>query len=81
MFGEILPVSMSQVLDGLSYTTAFSERMRGSGRPDYDLAPERDLWSSPGYLMCDANQMLKQCRIAGRTDIGSTPGATWSGNF
>ena len=42
VFQEAIATRISQVVDGLSHSVSFSERLRGSGR--HPLKPERDYW-------------------------------------
>lgn len=65
---EIGLTRAARVPDGLSHTTAFSERLRGSGRDGRPL-PERDYWATP-WIVFSADDQLQGCRIAAR------PGAT-----
>ncbi len=54
----------SQVVDGLSHTVAFSERLRGSnGHP---LRPDRDYWAIQTGNYGTADDGLTACRIAAR---------------
>ena len=59
-FGLITP---AHVTDGLSHTSAFSERLRGSG--DSGLSPERDSFIIPGPA-ATADDLIVACRIAAR---------------
>ena len=78
MFPEIGTVTAAQVIDGLSHTVAFSERLRGSGRRDA-FDPMRDLYSRQG-LANNADQLLTACRASARfgsRDAYETCGRWW----
>jgi prepilin-type N-terminal cleavage/methylation domain-containing protein len=66
----------SSVTDGLSHTTAFSERLRGSGQSL--PVPERDFWAMPASVV-SADQLLQGCQVAARS--GATPTFTLAGNW
>jgi prepilin-type processing-associated H-X9-DG protein len=77
LFPEIGTVTASAVVDGLSHTLAFSERVRGSGKQPPD--PERDLFKRPGVAYT-ADQILLACRIAARPSVDKgyvTSGQWW----
>lgn len=64
MFPEIVMVNAAHVIDGLSHTVAFSERLRGTGSsssPD----PERDAYAI-SFELFTADQLIQGCRIAPR---------------
>lgn len=63
-FVEIELTRPSYVVDGLSHTAAFSERLRGSGNARY-AAPERDFWALP-VEVATADELLIGCQIAAR---------------
>jgi prepilin-type processing-associated H-X9-DG protein len=64
IFGELETISMSQVPDGLSHTTAFSERLRGSFNPKVP-SPSRDYFRT-SITVFNADQQLSQCEIEAR---------------
>jgi prepilin-type processing-associated H-X9-DG protein len=64
LFPEIDLISMASVPDGLSHTTAFSERLRGTGDPAQP-DPRRDMFALPGQVLT-ADDLLMACRIAAR---------------
>ena len=55
---------VSQVVDGLSHTVAFSERLWGSG--GHPLRPDRDYWVIRTGIYGTADDALTSCRIAAR---------------
>ena len=61
----------SYIVDGLSHTAAFSERLTGSGRRD-QLVPQRDVWSDPTSGVPPssgtADDCVRYCRIWARAD-------------
>jgi prepilin-type processing-associated H-X9-DG protein len=61
----------SYVTDGLSHTSAFSERLRGSGQDGHSV-PERDFWAMPPPDVVSADQLLLACQIAARPGAGPT---------
>ena len=77
LFPELDLVTMDRVPDGLSHTVAFSERLRGSGRP---ALPEsgRDDYGLP-TLVLTADDTLTACRISARAGAAAFVGAgeTW----
>ncbi len=75
LFQDVTLTSAAYVTDGLSHTTAFSERLRGSGgqpRP----SPERDYWPMPGYVQ-SGDELLRGCQLAAHK--GSSPTITRGG--
>ncbi len=58
------PIRTSSVTDGLSNTTAFSERLRGSGQAP--AAPEREIWARLGGPVGTAEDLILACRISAR---------------
>jgi prepilin-type N-terminal cleavage/methylation domain-containing protein/prepilin-type processing-associated H-X9-DG protein len=54
----------ARIVDGLSHTAAFSERLRGSNRPTTPV-PSRDSFFLP-VITLTADDLLKGCRIAAR---------------
>ena len=77
VFPEGRGVRISQLVDGLSHTVAFSERVRGSAGPSTD--PERDIFKRYG-IVNTADQLLIACRIAARssaTGQGFTASGKW----
>ncbi len=75
LFPEVGPVYLAAVVDGLSHTAAFSERLRGSGRTE-SLVPERDMFKTRGFTRT-ADDLLRACSIAARS--GATGGYTLAG--
>lgn len=77
---ELGTVRVSQVVDGLSHTVAFSERVRGSGRSQGPYDPERDLLKRLG-IANTADQIVLACRVAGHNpnplDGYSASGKWW----
>jgi prepilin-type processing-associated H-X9-DG protein len=63
VFPEIGTVSMKRIIDGLTHTVAFSERVRGTGA--WPLDPARDSFRCTG-IVNTADQLLLACRIATR---------------
>lgn len=63
VFPELDTIRLSQVVDGLSHTVAFSERVRGSGRSQGPYHPERDLLKRYG-IANTADQILLACQVA-----------------
>lgn len=61
MFPELGLISPARVPDGLSHTTAFSERLRGAGLGSRSF-PEREFFSK-GYYVQTADQLVQMCRI------------------
>ncbi len=73
----------SYIVDGLSHTAAFSERLTGSGRRG-QLVPQRDVWSDPTIGVSTssgtADSIIQACRIWGRADNQSgyeNSGQSW----
>jgi prepilin-type N-terminal cleavage/methylation domain-containing protein/prepilin-type processing-associated H-X9-DG protein len=62
LLSEIDVVRMSMVVDGLSHTAAFSERITGSGS-ESGPTPARDSFALPA-LVLTADDLLQGCRIA-----------------
>jgi prepilin-type N-terminal cleavage/methylation domain-containing protein/prepilin-type processing-associated H-X9-DG protein len=77
LFQEIGLTRINDVIDGLSHTAAFSERLRGSGL-DTDLSPERDVWPMPPYAQ-SADELLTGCMITARP--GARPTFSRSGDW
>jgi len=75
MFQEVGLTRAAYVVDGLSHTVAFSERVRGSGLVD-SPAPHRDYWPMPSYIN-SADTLLQGCRIAARP--GASPTYVYGG--
>lgn len=76
-YNEVDEISAAMIVDGLSHTVAFSERLRGS-RESNPIA-NRDFWSLPGFVGT-ADQLLTGCRIGGRSDsenFGTVGGIWW----
>ncbi len=71
------PTKSAQVVDGLSHTVAFSERLRGSGR--VPPTPERDYWAMMVGPGSTADDLVLACRIAARSD-NNRPGFFGSGD-
>jgi prepilin-type N-terminal cleavage/methylation domain-containing protein len=68
----------SSVVDGLSHTAAFSERLRGSGLQNSPAA-ERDYWALVPPAV-SADQLLQACVVAARPGASPTfvlSGRTW----
>ncbi len=61
---ELGLIRPAQVVDGLSHTAAFSERLRGSG--GQPLKPDRDYWVIRTGIYGTADDGLMACRIAAR---------------
>ena len=78
LFPEAVVVSTAWVPDGLSHTTAFSERLRGSGRPG-PLSTERDFWRLR-VMTLTADDLLQGCQISARAD-NATGGFVWAGRW
>ncbi len=76
LFCEVGLTRDAYVTDGLSHTSAFGERLRGSGRSVGGSA-ERDFWATPGFVRT-AEDLLQGCRIAGRR--GREPYITHGGD-
>jgi prepilin-type N-terminal cleavage/methylation domain-containing protein/prepilin-type processing-associated H-X9-DG protein len=64
LFLEIEVTRPSYVVDGLSHTAAFSERLRGSGVAG-QAVPERDFWAL-SVSIDTADELLIGCQIAAR---------------
>jgi len=81
IFPERKAVRMSQVTDGLSHTVAFSERLRGSGRPKQASAERDSFGIVGGIFVLTADDLLDACRISARpTNLSSryvTTGQWW----
>jgi prepilin-type N-terminal cleavage/methylation domain-containing protein/prepilin-type processing-associated H-X9-DG protein len=67
----------ADVPDGLSHTSAFSERLLGSGSL-VDLVPERDFWPAPGEMWTADNSLIA-CRSVARE--GNTSGYAYAGRW
>lgn len=77
IFAEFGPIRASQVTDGLSHTTSFSERLRGSGGDRAEI-PERDMFPILGFVRT-ADDLLRACEIAGRPRAADLVGYTLPG--
>jgi prepilin-type processing-associated H-X9-DG protein len=77
VFPELESIRPSGILDGLSHTVSFSERIRGSGRLS-NLDPNRDVYIRTG-IANTADQVLKACRIVARPGARgfATSGQWW----
>lgn len=77
LFQELDMTALAQVPDGLSHTTAFSERLTGSGR-SHAVHPRRDAFAYPVFTLT-ADDLIKACRIAARPNEGGyvTSGQWW----
>ncbi len=64
LLAELGVVTAAHVVDGLSNTAAFSERLRGSGNGP--AVPARDYWPDQTGVHGTADDGLAACRIAGR---------------
>jgi prepilin-type N-terminal cleavage/methylation domain-containing protein len=64
IFQEAVVTRDSQVVDGLSHTVEFSERLRGSGV--HPLRPDRDYWVIRTGVYGTADDALAACRVAAR---------------
>lgn len=64
LFQEVGVTRAAQVVDGLSHTVAFSERLRGSG--GQPLRPDRDYWVIRSGAYGTADDGLTACRISAR---------------
>lgn len=67
----------SYIIDGLSHTAAFSERLTGSGGTG-SLVPQRDFWDDEIMILTTADQTLQSCVLSART--GKTEGSCCSGS-
>ena len=67
LFPESGTIRASQVPDGLSHTSSFSERLRGSGSPNA-LDPTRDVFQKRNFTLT-ADDLLIACQIAARPSI------------
>jgi prepilin-type N-terminal cleavage/methylation domain-containing protein len=63
-FQEVGLTRPAYVVDGLSHTAAFAERLRGTGLVDRPR-PDRDAWSQHSVAFT-GDDLLQVCRIAGR---------------
>jgi prepilin-type N-terminal cleavage/methylation domain-containing protein len=77
-FSQFYTISPANILDGMSHTVAFSERVTGSAVSS-GLIPQRDFWNSDVIGAFTADAMLKACRASatrdnenGVTDAGRT---------
>ena len=75
LFQDVNLTTAAFVIDGLSHTVAFSERLVGS-QAQAGIAPERDFWPMPGYVQ-SGDELLRGCRLAARQ--GTAPTITWGG--
>jgi hypothetical protein len=64
VFQEATVTRTSDVVDGLSHTVAFSERLRGSG--GHPLRTDRDYWVIRTGIYGTADDALTSCRISAR---------------
>ncbi len=64
MYPEVGLVRVATIVDGLSHTAAFSERLRGSGA---DIAvPERDLFAIRRGDLVTSDDLIVSCQVAAR---------------
>jgi prepilin-type N-terminal cleavage/methylation domain-containing protein/prepilin-type processing-associated H-X9-DG protein len=78
--GFFLQYSLSRpsyIVDGLSHTAAFSERLTGSGGIGA-LVPQRDFWLSKVNNLVSADQTIQTCRISARA--GDEQGLSGAGS-
>jgi hypothetical protein len=68
VFPETETVSMAGIPDGTSHTVAFSERLRGSGKPNHALSARRDVFKHYGVIYT-ADHLLAICRLSARAGI------------
>ncbi len=75
-YNDVDPISAAMIVDGLSHTVAFSERLHGSNRPQ--PVANRDFWMAPGYGTT-ADQFMIGCQIEGRSSNSNfgTIGGNW----
>jgi len=74
-FANEIPMPLSNITDGLSYTLGFSEKPLGSGAGPY--SPFRD-WAVPDVMTYTADQWVSACaRITDATPKRLDAGATW----
>lgn len=71
-------ITPAQVVDGLSQTAAFSERLRGSGRTT--RVPERDYWPMFWGTGATADDTVLACRIVARPGFEHRLGFLGSGD-
>ncbi len=64
LLAELSVVNAAHIVDGLSNTAAFSERLRGSGNGP--AVPDRDYWPIRTGVHGTADDGLTACRVAGR---------------
>jgi prepilin-type processing-associated H-X9-DG protein len=80
-FSEAYVLRVAQVSDGLSHTTFFSERLRGSAKPEQP-SPSRDMFAKPVLVTSTADELLTACAIAAHPTSGQMAfvftGQTWS---
>ncbi len=76
LFAELGFVRESFVVDGLSHTAAFAERLEGSGMTGLGR-PNRDFWQWTGFVRT-ADDMLAACQIASRPSGSSWNSAGYS---
>ncbi|WP_165071452.1 DUF1559 family PulG-like putative transporter [Paludisphaera rhizosphaerae] len=75
LFQDLGLTRSAYVVDGLSHTVAFSERLRGSGMVGHPAA-DRDYWAMPSNIV-SADSLLQGCQIVARP--GATPAFVNSG--
>jgi hypothetical protein len=68
-FSEMADTRDAQIVDGLSHTIAFSERLRGSGR--VPGSPERDAWPMRTGVLYDADDLILACKISARSEYAA----------
>jgi prepilin-type N-terminal cleavage/methylation domain-containing protein/prepilin-type processing-associated H-X9-DG protein len=69
----------SYIVDGLSHTAAFSERLTGSGGTGA-LVPQRDFWQDAIINLTTADQAIQVCALSARTGNNegfSSAGSAW----
>jgi prepilin-type N-terminal cleavage/methylation domain-containing protein len=77
LFEELRLTRAASVPDGLSHTAAFSERLRGSGRPASPLA-DRDYYQL-AWQVTSADQALQACWAIGR--VGNIDAYPYAGRW
>jgi prepilin-type N-terminal cleavage/methylation domain-containing protein len=87
-FNEVYLVRPAQVVDGMSQTVAFSERLMGSGLDRNGAQPDRDYWPMGYAWPLTADHLLQSCRIGARERSNLDQRATlggkhwfWAGRF
>ncbi len=76
-FAELLDLGPARIVDGLSHTAAFSERLIGSD-PRPQSRPERDFWAMPNEVG-SAAELLLGCELAAHAEapVCRTGGDWW----